>query len=314
MSNLIADLGPTRLDLVVAEGKAGSLHITFTQSAAAYPISGTPSVTVLSGDQSILTLTSSISAVSNNVIEVAWEDDIFDGLGGRQISWFLDLNEDGQSHPVFAGQVEVLSPGFAGISTSRNVTAQVINTSVVAQVIPVSVTVSAIASNVAYTPSDPLTASNVQSAIAELASQVQTRIPPVKSSVFIEENSTPTVIATQNVAVKAAGAFQSGPACQSCSYSSNRITYNGTRDTRVMAVASMSVESSNNQTFILELRKNGSSVDGARVRVRRFNAIANGSIAAMIPLVAGDFVELWITNTTSSEDPTVVEATFALMN
>jgi len=167
---------------------------------------------------------------------------------------------------------------------------------------------------ISFVPADPLTETNVQDALTELATAVQARIPPVKSSIFIEDNATATVV-TQNVAVKVAGTFLAGPACQSCSYNGNRITYNGTRLTRVMAVASVDVDSgSNNQTFMVELRRNGLPVDGARVRVRRFNAIANGSITAMIDLTTNDFVELWITNTTSSVDPTVVDATFALMN
>ena len=167
---------------------------------------------------------------------------------------------------------------------------------------------------ISFVPADPLTETNVQDALTELATAVQARIPPVKSSIFIEDNATATVV-TQNVAVKVAGTFLAGPACQSCSYNGNRITYNGTRLTRVMAVASVDVDAgSNNQTFMVELRRNGLPVDGARVRVRRFNAIANGSIAAMIDLTTSDFVELWITNTTSSVDPTVVDATFTLMN
>jgi hypothetical protein len=170
------------------------------------------------------------------------------------------------------------------------------------------------ADGVTFVPADPLTGTDVQTALTELANAVQTRIPTVKSSIFIEDNATATEV-TQNVAVKVAGTFLGGPMCMSCGYNGNRITYNGARATRVMAVASVDVDAgSNNQTFIVELRRNGLPVDGARVRVRRFNAIANGSIAVMIDLTTGDFVELWITNTTSGADPTVVDATFALMN
>jgi hypothetical protein len=170
------------------------------------------------------------------------------------------------------------------------------------------------ADTVSFVASDPLTESNVQDALDELATAVAPRIPTVKSSIFIEDNATATEV-TQNVAAKVAGTFLAGPMCMACSYNGNRITYIGARPTRVMANASVDVDSgSNNQTFMVELRRNGLPVDGARVRVRRFNAIANGSIAAMIDLTTGDFVELWITNTTSGADPTVVDATIALMN
>jgi hypothetical protein len=51
-----------------------------------------------------------------------------------------------------------------------------------------------------------------------------------------------------------------------------------------------------------------------RIFMRAGDEIANGALAAMIPLDPNDFVELWITNTTSGQDPTVVDATFAFMN
>jgi hypothetical protein len=93
----------------------------------------------------------------------------------------------------------------------------------------------------------------------------------------------------------------------------NRITYIGTRNTRVLAVASVDIDGPNNQTYLIELRKNGNAVDGLRSKVRKVTAVAAGSIVGHIPLEENDFVELWITNTTSSDNPVVSDATFALM-
>jgi hypothetical protein len=169
------------------------------------------------------------------------------------------------------------------------------------------------ADGVTFVPADPLTETDVQAALTELADAVQTRIPTVKSSIFIEDNATATEV-TQNVAAKVAGTFLAGPACQACTYNGNRITYNGARATRVMAVASFDVNGPNNQTYLLELRKNGNTINGARTKVRSGVDIGSGALTAMIDLVTGDFIELWITNTTSSENPTVVDATIALMN
>jgi hypothetical protein len=169
------------------------------------------------------------------------------------------------------------------------------------------------ADGVTFVPADPLTETNVQDALDELATAVAPRIPTVKSSIFIEDNATATEV-TQNVAAKVAGTFLAGPMCMACSYNGNRITYIGARPTRVMANASVDVNSEPNQTFLVELRRNGLPVDGSRVKVRRFTAIANGALTVMIDLTTGDFVELWITNTTSGANPTVVDATFALMN
>ena len=59
---------------------------------------------------------------------------------------------------------------------------------------------------------------------------------------------------------------------------------------------------------------NGELVDGLRSKVRKGTQVASGSIVGHIPLVTNDYVELWITNTTSSQNPVVSDATFALMN
>jgi len=169
------------------------------------------------------------------------------------------------------------------------------------------------ADQVTFVPCNTLTETNVQDALCELQQQVAARIPTVKSSIFIEDNATATVV-TQNVAVKVAGTFLAGPVCQSCSYNGNRITYNGTDTTRVLVVASADITSSPNQTFLLEVRRNGQPVDGARCKVRVGTAIANGSLNAFAIVNTGDFLELWVTNITGAANPTVVDATLALMN
>ncbi|HEY7823596.1 MAG TPA: hypothetical protein VIG24_12210 [Acidimicrobiia bacterium] len=169
------------------------------------------------------------------------------------------------------------------------------------------------ADGISYVASDPLTETNVQDALTELADAVAPRIPTVKSSIYIEDNATATSV-DLNVAAKVAGTFLAGPACSSCTYNSNRITYIGARNTRVMAVASIDVNGPNNQTYLLEIRKNGQVVNGARTKIRSGTTIGSGAMTAMIDLVTNDYVELWITNTTSGEDPTVVDATMALMN
>jgi hypothetical protein len=81
-----------------------------------------------------------------------------------------------------------------------------------------------------------------------------------------------------------------------------------------MAVASIDVNGPNNQTYLLELRKNGNVIDGARTKIRSGVSIGSGALAAMIPIDTNDFVEMYITNLTSSANPTVMDATFSLMN
>lgn len=56
------------------------------------------------------------------------------------------------------------------------------------------------------------------------------------------------------------------------------------------------------------------SSEGTAPAITLGTTIGSGALAAMIELTTNDFVELWITNTTSSENPTVVDATLAMMN
>jgi hypothetical protein len=224
----------------------------------------------------------------------------------------LRVTKDNVTSPWLAGTLSVVPRGAGGTSLTSTTltltTAPSVNLS-----LAVGFGVIPDAEAVPFTAVDPLTETNVQDAVDELAAAVQARIPTVKSSVFIEDNATATQV-DLNVAAKVAGTFLPGPACQSCSYDSNRITYNGLRNTRALAVASVDIDGPNNQTYIIELRRNGQSVDGLRSKVRKFTAVVSGSIVGHIPLTTGDFVELWIKNTTSGENPVVSDATFALMN
>lgn len=164
-----------------------------------------------------------------------------------------------------------------------------------------------------FVPCHSLTETNVQDALCELAQQVAPRIPTVKSSIYIENNATSTPV-TQNVAAKVLGTFLAGPACSSCIYSGNRITYNGTVNTRVMALASADLIGGNNQTYLIELRRNGLSVPGASVKIRHGNQIASGTVNAMIDLTPGQYIEVWVTNLSGNNDPTIVDSTIVLMN
>jgi hypothetical protein len=151
-------------------------------------------------------------------------------------------------------------------------------------------------------------------AVDNLFDAVQARIPTVKSSFYIEDNATATDV-SQNVAAKVAGTFLSGPTCSSCTVDGNRITYNGDRPTRVLASASVDLDAPDgNQTYLIEVRRNGDAVAGARCKIRRFNSMANGSLVAFIDLEPDDYVELWVTNVTSGSDPTIIDATVALIN
>jgi hypothetical protein len=303
---------PAGLDLAATVGSDLVVAVTVNENGAPYNFtSNTISTAIFNQDGTTNTNNFTFTTL-NNVLELVLSDTATTALGADSFTWELRVTKDNVTSPWLAGTLSVVPRGAGGTSLTSTTltltTAPSVNLS-----LAVGFGVIPDAEAVPFTAVDPLTETNVQDAVDELAAAVQARIPTVKSSVFIEDNATATQV-DLNVAAKVAGTFLPGPACQSCSYDSNRITYNGARNTRALAVASVDIDGPNNQTYIIELRRNGQSVDGLRSKVRKFTAVVSGSIVGHIPLTTGDFVELWITNTTSGNNPVVSDATFALMN
>jgi len=303
---------PAGLDLAATVGSDLIVAVTVTENGQPYDFtSNTISCAIFNQDGTTNTNNFTTSTL-NNVLELVLSDTVTTALGADSFTWELRVTKDNVTSPWLAGTLSVVPRGAGGTSLASTTltltTAPSVNLS-----LAVGFGVIPDAEAVPFTAVDPLTETNVQDAVDELAAAVQARIPTVKSSVFIEDNATATQV-NLNVAAKVLGTFLPGPNCMACTVDSNRITYNGARNTRALAVASVDVDGPNNQTYVIELRRNGQSVDGLRSKVRKFTAVASGSIVGHIPLTTGDFVELWITNITSNENPVVSDATFALMN
>jgi hypothetical protein len=303
---------PVGLDLAATVGSDLIVAVTVTENGAPYSFTSNTIGIAIFNQDGTTSATNFTTSTLNNVLTLTLSDTATTALGADSFTWELRVTKDDVTSPWLAGTLSVVPRGAGGTSLTSTIltlsTAPAVNLS-----LAVGFGVIPDAEAVPFTAVDPITETNVQDAVDELAAAVQARIPTVKSSVYIEDNAVATVV-DQNVAAKVLGTFLPGPACQSCSYDSNRITYNGTRNTRVLAVASVDIDGPNNQTYVVQLRKNGNAVDGLRTKVRKGTAVAAGSITGHIPLAAGDFVELWITNTTSGDNPVVSDATFALMN
>jgi hypothetical protein len=303
---------PVGLDLAATVGSDLIVAVTVTENGAPYDFTSNTIGTAIFNQDGTTSATNFTTSTLNNVLTLTLSDTATTGLGADSFTWELRVTKDDTVSPWLAGTLSVVPRGAGGTSLTSTIltlsTAPAVNLS-----LAVGFGVIPDAEAVPFTAVDPITETNVQDAVDELAAAVQARIPTVKSSVYIEDNAVATVV-DQNVPAKVLGTFLPGPACQSCTYDSNRITYDGTRNTRVLAVASVDIDGANNQTYVVQLRKNGNAVDGLRTKVRKGTAVAAGSITGHIPLAAGDFVELWITNTTSGDNPVVSDATFALMN
>lgn len=302
---------PATLNLATTVGNDLLFSLTVTENNLPYQFTDATITTAIYFGEDVQQSNFTTSTV-DNVMSVILNDTATTALGERSFSWNLLVTKHSITNAWVGGTLSIVPPGFGGtqeVTASLEITTQ----PSVGLALNVGYNVIPAASLVPFSASDPLTEDNVQDALTELADAVAPRIPTVKSSIYIEDNAVATVV-NQNVAAKVLGTFLAGPACQSCTYNGNRITYIGTRNTRVLAVASVDIDGPNNQTYIVQLRKNGNAVDGLRSKVRKTTAVAVGSIVGHIPLATNDFVELWITNISSASDPVVSDATFALMN
>lgn len=303
---------PAALDLAATVGSDLLATVTVTENGNPFSFSGATIDTIIYNLDGSTNSTNFTTSTTNNVLTLTLSDTATTALGSDSFTWELRVTKSSITSPWLAGTLTIVPRGVGGTSTTST-TLSITTAPTVTLALTVGFGVIPDADAVSYTPTDPLSETTVQDAIDELASDVAARIPTVKSSVYILDNATATVV-DQNVAEKVLGTFLAGPACESCTYNSNRITYIGARNTRVLAVASVDIDGPNNITYIVELRRNGLQVDGLQTKVRKGNQVASGNIVGHIDLTTNQYIELWITNTTSADDPIVSDATFALMN
>jgi len=303
---------PANLDLAATIGSDLIFAVTVNENTHPYSFDGATIETVIIGLDDKPSATNFTVTTLNNVATLALTTVDTTTLGNDSYRYELRVTKDQETSPWLGGTLTITPRGVAGASATMatlNLNPEpsvTLDLSVGFGVIPD-------AEAVPFEPSDPLTETNVQDAIMELATKLQARIPTVKSSVYIDDNATPTPL-TQGVGAKVEGTFLPGPTCMACSYNGNRITYNGTRNTRALAVASIDLIGGNNQTYFLELRKNDQPVAGVRTKIRHGNVVASGSLNGFINLTQGDYIELWVTNLTASSAATITDATFALAN
>ena len=302
---------PQPLDLAATVGADLVAAVTVTENGNAYDFDGVTVETAIFDNDGTAQVSNFTTSVVSNTITLTLSDTSTTTLAAGSFRWELRVTESNVTVPWLAGKLSILPRGFGGTSASSETLELV--TSTVTLDLAVGFNVIPAADQVPFTAADPLTETNVQDAVDELAAAVQSRIPTIKSSIFIENNTTATQV-DQNTAAKIAGTFLAGPACMACTYNSNRITYIGTRNTRALCVATVDVDGPNNQTFLLEVRKNDQPVDGLRTKIRKGTQVASATVVGHIPLATNDYVELWITNTTSGGNPVISDATMALMN
>jgi hypothetical protein len=133
---------------------------------------------------------------------------------------------------------------------------------------------------------------------------------------FLQTNTTDTVIAATTTPVLIAGTWEFGANTGFTQTSGGRLTYNGS-DTAVLTVhASISIEpvsGNNNQDVSVYVAKNGVAIAGTRISA----VISNGSpqnlsLSTNQSFATNDYIELFVQNSTSTANLTVVRGLFGV--
>lgn len=124
-------------------------------------------------------------------------------------------------------------------------------------------------------------------------------------------NSTETVIATQDVAVKIAATWVPILATHFTFAGSGTLTYTGKEDivVRVSLITTVDVSGGGTKTVDVYIAKNGTVVTSTKGEAASSGASQVGSIA-LLELSTGDTLEGWVANATDSNNITVTTAAF----
>ena len=129
------------------------------------------------------------------------------------------------------------------------------------------------------------------------------------SNYYMNGNTTATTIGAISVEVKAAGSTTSNPITQKFTNTANRATYTGAivRDFKITAV--FSVESGNNNEIGVYIAKNGTVIGNSEIYITtNAGGRAEGGVCQTITgLTAGDYIEFFVENSTSTANITVTE-------
>ena len=136
----------------------------------------------------------------------------------------------------------------------------------------------------------------------------------IYSQTNMHANATVTVIDTINVPKKVAGTFVAGMSSNFTASTTGRMTYNGATTEVVSVRASVTlVPVGTNQVLTIYIAKNGSVIADSRIS-RTVSAGASGNVGLFynVSMTADDYVEVFVSNGTSTNDITVVDCLFGV--
>lgn len=124
---------------------------------------------------------------------------------------------------------------------------------------------------------------------------------------YLVANTTSTTITVQGTFYKAAGTTSAGT-LERFTHSNNRLTYTGLETIKLLVTSAASVTSAtNNETLGTKLAKNGTVINASEAESRQTtaNQSVNCISKSIVQFSTGDYVELFVTNKTSTGAVTV---------
>lgn len=134
------------------------------------------------------------------------------------------------------------------------------------------------------------------------------------AQVSMHGNSTATVIATQDVAVKVAGTFVVGTVSNFTADTTGKLTYTGGTAATVQLIASITLDVvGTNQDLTVFLAKNGSLITNAKIsRTVTSGSAGNVGLFFNVPVTGSDYLELFVANSTGTNNITVTDCLFGV--
>ena len=127
-------------------------------------------------------------------------------------------------------------------------------------------------------------------------------------------NATATVIATTNTPVKVAGTFVVGEVSTFTADNTGKLTYTGATTSTVQVVASVTLDVvGTNQDLTVQFYKNGIALPAAKIS-RTVSAGSAGNVGLFynVSMTSQDYVEIYVSNGTSTNDITVTDCLFGV--
>lgn len=144
--------------------------------------------------------------------------------------------------------------------------------------------------------------------------QITSVADEIYAQVTMHGNATLTTISTINVPVKVAGTWVAGMSSSFTADTTGRLTYTGATTENVSFRASVTlVPDGTNQVLTIYFAKNGSVIPDSRIsRTVSAGASGNVSIFYNASMTDGDYMEVFVSNGTSTNDITVVDCLFGV--